>query len=181
VIEPSTWDEIQRKLPGGSLVSCTITRHAPYGAFARISEVPFDGLIQITDFKDEGRMMADEFPAIGSTLTAVVLGFKEAGHQIWLGVKPSQIGSVDQARMAIEERKLVSVGLRVGPDGNFEFFGLVEVNASLKEGAQVVRIESGEAIMTKVEETDDKVRLRLGGFSVHVLLEARAGRIGELE
>ena len=181
MIEPPTWDEIQRKLPGGSLVSCTITRHAPYGAFARIPEVPFDGLIQITDFKDEGRMMTDEFPAIGSTLTAVVLGFKEAGHQIWLGVKPRQIGSVDQARMAIQEPKLVPVGLRVRPDGSFEFFGLAEVNASLKDGAKVIGIEPGEAIMTKVGESDEKVRLRLGGFSVRVSLKECGDGIDKLE
>jgi hypothetical protein len=32
-----------------------------------------------------------EFPSIGSSLEAAVLGFKETGRQIWLGVKPSQI------------------------------------------------------------------------------------------
>jgi predicted RNA-binding protein with RPS1 domain len=183
MIEPPTptWDEIQRKLPVGSLVSCRITRHAPYGVFAKISGVPFNGLIEITDFKDEGRMTVDEFPAVGSTLTAVVLGFKESGHQVWLGVRPSQIGSVDQTRVAPREPKLVPVGLRVGPDGSFEFFGLAEVNASLQEGARVVGIEPGEAIMTKVGEADDKVRLRLGGFSVHVSLETRGGGTGELE
>ena len=179
--ETPTWDEIRRKLPAGSPVSCTITRHAPYGVFANIPGLPFDGLIQITDFKDEGRISTDEYPAVGSTLTAVVLGFKETGHQIWLGVKPSQIGSVDQPQTDPQKLKLVRVGLRVGSDGRFEFFGLVEVKAFLEKGARVIRIEPGEAIMTKVEETDDKVRLRLGGFSVHVIVETRAGQTREGE
>ena len=85
------WDEIKESLPVGSVVSCVVTRHAPFGIFVKISGVPFDGLIQITDFKDAGRMTLVEFPAIGSSLKAVVLGFKEMGRQIWLGVKPSQI------------------------------------------------------------------------------------------
>jgi ribosomal protein S1 len=87
------WAEIKESLPVGSIVSCVVTRHAPFGVFAEISGVPFDGLIQITDFKDAGRMTPVEFPSIGSNLEAAVLGFKETGRQIWLGVKPSQIQS----------------------------------------------------------------------------------------
>lgn len=89
------WKELQQSLPAGSLVSCMVTRHAPFGVFAKIPGVPLDGLIQITDFRDEGRMTVDEYPAIGSVLTASVLGFKESGCQIWLGVKASQIGGRD--------------------------------------------------------------------------------------
>jgi hypothetical protein len=48
-------------------------------------------LIQITDFKDEGRMTVDQYPDVGERITTVVLGFKESGNQIWLGMKPSQI------------------------------------------------------------------------------------------
>lgn len=91
-----TWAGTQQKLPIGSLVSCTIVNHAPFGVFVKIQDVPFYGLIQITDFRDEGRMTFGEFPAIDSTLIAVVLGFKEAEHQIWLGVKPSQIRNAYQ-------------------------------------------------------------------------------------
>ncbi|PPT05923.1 hypothetical protein CKA32_006650 [Geitlerinema sp. FC II] len=36
-------------------------------------------------------MTPEEYPKIGSRLDVVVLGFKEIGHQIWLGVKPSQL------------------------------------------------------------------------------------------
>ena len=85
------WEEIKRSLPVGTLVTGNVTRHAPFGIFVKIIDVAFDGLVQITDFKDEGRMTVDEYPPPGSELTAVVLGFKETGKQIWLGVKPSQI------------------------------------------------------------------------------------------
>jgi hypothetical protein len=36
-------------------------------------------------------MTPNEYPAVESTIDAVVLGFKETGNQIWLGMKASQI------------------------------------------------------------------------------------------
>jgi hypothetical protein len=55
-------------------------------------------------------MTVEEYPSIGSTLDAVVLGFKDSGHQIWLGLKPSQIRSANLA----ESHRLPHV--RVWPD-----------------------------------------------------------------
>src|SRR5205823_13602153 len=43
--------------------------------------------VQITDFKDTGRMTPNDYPALESTIDAVVLGFKETGNQIWLGMR----------------------------------------------------------------------------------------------
>lgn len=70
----------------------TVVRYAPYGFFVKIDGNVFDGLVQITDFKDEGRMHVDECLPIGCQIKAVILGFKESGKQIWMGVKPSQVG-----------------------------------------------------------------------------------------
>jgi hypothetical protein len=173
--EAPGWDGIKRSLRVGTLVKGTVIRHAPFGVFVRIGGIPFDGLVQITDFKDEGRMTVDEFPPIGSLLTALVLGFKETGNQIWLGVKPSQVGTVDRPGKGYVARTAIPVGLRVQPDGVFEFFGIEEVNSLVREGARVIGLEPGDAIMTKVGEADESVRLRLGGFSVRVVIEHRAG------
>lgn len=172
--ETAGWDEIKQSLPVGALVTCIVTRHEPYGTFVRIAGVPFDGLVQITDFKDEGRMTEEEFPPVGSTITAVVLGFKETGNQIWLGVKPSQLGTVDHSGREHGIRTAIPVGLRVQSNGKFEFFGIDEVNSLMGKGAMVVGIEPGNAIMTKVSEGEESVRLRLGGFSVRVVIEHRA-------
>lgn len=83
------WHELKKALPVGAIVMGSVSRHEAFGVFVDIG-YGYDGLIQITDFKDEGRMSADEFPEIGSVIRAKVLGFKDHGHQIWLGVKPSQ-------------------------------------------------------------------------------------------
>ncbi len=88
----ASWDSLKSALAVGTKVHGKVLRHAPFGVFVAIPGVPFDGLIQITDFKDNGRMSPAEFPVIGSTLEAIVLGYKETGRQIWLGVKPSQLG-----------------------------------------------------------------------------------------
>lgn len=61
--------------------------------FVDISNLEFEGLIQIPDFKDEGTMSTAEYPKIGSTIEAIILGYKETGQQIWLGMKPSQMKS----------------------------------------------------------------------------------------
>lgn len=36
-------------------------------------------------------MTRDEYPEVGSSVDAVVVAFKEAGQQILLGMKPSQL------------------------------------------------------------------------------------------
>jgi hypothetical protein len=75
------------ELAGTSTISPTPDTKPAAG---RTQAVPFDGLVQITDFKDTGRMTPNEYPALESTIDAVVLGFKETGNQIWLGMKSSR-------------------------------------------------------------------------------------------
>jgi|SRR6516225_5700129 ribosomal protein S1 len=87
----TTWDELKSTHPVGSKIRGTVLRHTPFGIFVAIPGSPFDGLVQITDFKDSGRMTPDEYPPVGSPIEAIVLGFKENGKQIWLGMKPSQL------------------------------------------------------------------------------------------
>lgn len=86
------WHDLKKALPTDSIVMGSVSRHEALGVFVDIG-YEYDGLIQITDLKDEGRMSADEFPEIGSVIRAKALGFKDHGHQIWLGVKPSQLCS----------------------------------------------------------------------------------------
>jgi ribosomal protein S1 len=85
------WETVKETLPIGERLKVRVTRHWPFGVFVEIPNIPFQGLIQITDFRDEGRMTPDQYPAVGSVVEAVVLGFKETGKQIWLGMRPSQL------------------------------------------------------------------------------------------
>jgi ribosomal protein S1 len=87
-----TWDELKETLEVGAIIVGTILRHEPYGVFVDIG-YEYDGLIQITDFKDEGVMTPELYPPVGTEVRAKILGFKDHGHQVWLGVKPSQLQS----------------------------------------------------------------------------------------
>jgi ribosomal protein S1 len=84
------WDRVKTQLVTGSFVQGTVQRHFPFGLFVEIRGIPFTGLVEIVDFKDEGRMTADEYPPIGSDIEAVVLGFRDSNKQISLGMRPSQ-------------------------------------------------------------------------------------------
>ncbi len=84
------WNEVKRSLFIGTAIRCRVREHHPFGVYATIVGIPFDGLIQITDFKDVGRMTPSQYPPVNTEVDAVVLGFKESGKQIWLGMRPSQ-------------------------------------------------------------------------------------------
>ncbi len=91
-MKESIWIQLKNNLSIGELLSGRVSRHEPYGIFVDVN-LPVEGIIQITDFKDEGIMSSQEYPPIGKEIEAVVLGFKESGKQIWLGVRPSQLAA----------------------------------------------------------------------------------------
>ena len=68
----TAWEELKDSLPIGTKVRGKVLRHAPFGMFVSLPGIPFDGLVQITDFKDTGRMTPNEYPALESTVDAVV-------------------------------------------------------------------------------------------------------------
>jgi ribosomal protein S1 len=84
--EKISWDKLKKSLKVGEQITGTVIRHEQYGVFVDIG-YEFDGLIQITDFRDEATMTQEEYPVIGSKINVIVLGFKDFGCQIWLGVK----------------------------------------------------------------------------------------------
>ena len=91
----TAWEELKDSLRIGTKVQGKVLRHAPFGIFVSLPGIPFDGLVQITDFKDTGRMTPNEYPALESTIDAVVLGFKETGNQIRLGMKSSRMNRAE--------------------------------------------------------------------------------------
>lgn len=104
MINEISWTQLQSTLKIGEIVTARVTRHAPYGIFVDLN-LPFEGIIQINDFKDEGIMLPQEYPQVGQEINAVVLGFKEIGKQIWLGVRPSQLNASVNALVATSDEK----------------------------------------------------------------------------
>ena len=65
----------------------------------------------------------------------------------------------------------IEVGIRIDLHSGLSFFGTEEVNDLLRQGARVVALEPGGAIMRKLGEDADNVRLTLSGFSLKVKIE----------
>lgn len=85
------WEEIKQRLPIGTRLSGVVTEHRHFGFFVDIGESEAIGLVQITDIVDEGGMTPEQYPAVGATIEAVVLGHNDRSKQIWLGMRPSQL------------------------------------------------------------------------------------------
>ncbi|MDF5720799.1 MAG: S1 RNA-binding domain-containing protein [Rhizonema sp. PD37] len=99
MINAHSWEELKDSLNLGSKLRGVVTKHFPFGIFVALARIKFTGLVQIPDFKDKGDMTPSEYPAIGSSVDVVVLGFKETGQQIWLGMKPSQLNQSKEFRV----------------------------------------------------------------------------------
>jgi hypothetical protein len=65
----------------------------------------------------------------------------------------------------------IEVGIRIDMHEGIAFFGTEEINDLLRQGARVVAIEPGGAIMRKLGEDSENVRLTLSGFSLKVKIE----------
>ena len=91
MINEQSWEEIKDSLKVGTKLKGVVTKHWPFGIFITLPGIKFMGLVELDNFKDEGFMTRDEYPAVDSSVDVVVLTFKETGKQIWLGMKPTQL------------------------------------------------------------------------------------------
>ena len=87
------WEEAKARFPVGTKVSGVVTQHRPFGIFVDLGDPVALGLVQITEFLDSGRMTSEQYPPVGTTIEAVVLGHtEEERKQVWLCMKPSRVG-----------------------------------------------------------------------------------------
>jgi hypothetical protein len=88
-----SWDAAKQRFPAGRVVHGIVTAHRPFGIFVDLGDPVAYGLVQITEFLDSGRMTPERYPALGETVTAVVLGHTDEGRkQVWLCMRPSILG-----------------------------------------------------------------------------------------
>jgi ribosomal protein S1 len=86
------WEEVKKRFPIGARTRGVVVQHCPFGIFVDLGDPDVKGLVQITDFLDEGRMTSEQYPPIGAVIDAVVLGHTdERRKQVWLGMRPSQL------------------------------------------------------------------------------------------
>ena len=84
------WNQVKSKYRFGELIYGRVEHHAPFGIFIDIGDDAVRGIVQITDFVDNGDMTPEMYPDLGSSIGAVVVGYTEDDrNQVWLSVKPS--------------------------------------------------------------------------------------------
>lgn len=89
------WEEAKKRFPVGARVCGIVTQHQPFGIFVDLDDPEALGLVQIIDFLDKGRMTPEQYPPIGASIEAVVLGHTDdRRRQVWLGMRPSQLSKV---------------------------------------------------------------------------------------
>ncbi len=59
------WTSIKQRYPIGTIIVEKVERHLPFGVFIDIADENVRGLIQITDFLDEGIMSSQNYPPLG--------------------------------------------------------------------------------------------------------------------
>lgn len=88
------WEDAKLRFPVGCRVWGVVVSHHSFGIFVDLGDPLALGLVQITDFLDEGRMTPQRYPRLGSSIEGVVLGHTDEHRtQIWLSLKPSQLGA----------------------------------------------------------------------------------------
>jgi ribosomal protein S1 len=89
------WEEAKKRFPVGARVRGIVTQHQPFGIFVDLNDPVALGLVQITELLDKERVTPEQFPPIGASIEAVVLGHTDDRRkQVWLGMKPSQLSKV---------------------------------------------------------------------------------------
>ncbi len=145
----------------GKNVDCEVTEHRPFGVMVWIPELRMTGIIERIRMEQDGFTAPDDYPRVGSRISAKILGVRDWSKQVEL--------ALDLRRNSKSE--LLEVGLRMSGAGKLEFFGIDEVNQKIADGFQVEAIEKGRALMKKSGETEETVKLRFEGFSIAVLLK----------
>jgi ribosomal protein S1 len=86
------WEEAKQWFPVGCRVRGVVAQHCPFGVFVDLGDPVARGLLEITEFLDEGRMTSEQYSPVGAPIEAVVLGHTdEHRKQVWLSVLPNRI------------------------------------------------------------------------------------------
>ena len=100
------WEAAKQRFPAGRVVHGTVVAHHPFGIFVDLGDPVATGLVQITEFLDGGRMTPEQYPPVGETVTAVVLGQTDKGRkQIWLCMRPSVVQRHAEPGAAADRRR----------------------------------------------------------------------------
>lgn len=77
------WNEAKRQHLQGGSVEGTLARIEPYGVWIDLG-VGFDGLLLVTEMAGNGPKWVEDYPQVGSRITATVVGYYDERKQFVL-------------------------------------------------------------------------------------------------
>lgn len=101
---PDPWDTVESKYPAGSVVSGTVTRIAPFGAFVEL-EPGVEGLVHISELSYERVTRPEDVVKVGETVRAKVLRVRPAERRIALSIREADVEIEPEAGAAALPRK----------------------------------------------------------------------------
>lgn len=84
-------EETQRRFPVGSIIIGIVREHAPFGVFVDLNDPVAFGLIEIPEFRDEGRMTPEQYPPVGSTVRLWSWPIRYKGSGIGFGSRCDRV------------------------------------------------------------------------------------------
>lgn len=100
---PDPWDQAESKYPAGSVVTGTVTRIAPFGAFVEL-EPGVEGLVHISELSFERVTRPEDVVKVGDTVRARVLRVRPAERRIALSIKEADVEIDEEARKVAAPR-----------------------------------------------------------------------------
>lgn len=96
---PDPWDAVESKYPVGSVVSGTVTRIAPFGAFVEL-EPGIEGLVHISELSYERVSRPEDVVKVGDVVRAKVLRVRPAERRIALSIREADVEIEPEAKAA---------------------------------------------------------------------------------
>jgi len=180
-------DQLRQSLHVGDLVSATVTKLAPYGAFADIGGI--EGLIPMSELAWRRLASASDVLAPGETVTVKVLDLDWKGGRISLSLKATQEDPwATAAERYTEGAIMTGQVMRLAPFGAFVQLepgieGLLHIS-SLGLGRRVTHpkevVSEGEELQVRIASVDATAR-RIGLELSFPSSDDREGMQEELE
>ncbi len=70
----------------GSVIKCKVIEHAPFGVLVAIGDKLTSGIVERIRMEQDGFNTPDDYPPVGSTVNATVLGIREWSNQVELAL-----------------------------------------------------------------------------------------------
>ncbi len=101
-LEENPWRRFEREYPPGSIVEGTVSRHADFGLFVKLSD-DIEGLVHIKEIpKEPGRRFEEVYP-VGSSVKAVVQSVDSDRGRIALSIKAVESKEEEQIKKKYTE------------------------------------------------------------------------------